>query len=297
AVERVAADLERDRHVVAAVLFGSLAYDVVSEWSDIDLGVVVADGVTLTAAARLGAMSYEGIPVHAQVMSRTQFRTQTDNATRGEFAHSIQGTSRLLFSRDASITELYDDASAVEGRDRQAALLRWGSWALYPLAKAHKWVELKPDTAGAVQWVLRAAEALAPIEVFLHGKVARREVMDQALELNPPFFDHVYASLVRGRPTPKALAQRVAAMDGYLTDRMLDLFGPIVDYLVEEADVRTMSEISEHLDRHWHAANAAAATEWLARKGVVEMTTVPMRMTRTSKAEVEEMAFVALRRT
>lgn len=296
AVEQVAADLERDRNVVAAVLFGSVAYDVVSEWSDIDLGVVVADGSTLTTAGRLGCLSYEGIAIHAMAVTRTQFRARTDNARRGGFEHSILGTSRLLFSRDRSITDLFEQASVVEGRDRTAALLRAATFVIHPLAKAHKFVTVKPDSAGAVQWVLRSAESLAMVEVLLHGKVARREVMDQALDLNPTLFDALYTSLVRGRVTTKALAARVALIEDYLTERIPELFGPIVDYLVEAGDVRTASEVHDHLERHWQAGEALGAVEWLAKKGVVEMTTVPMRMTRSSKADVEEMAFVALGR-
>ncbi len=54
--------------------------------------------------------------------------------------------------------------------------------------KAHKWLITRGDLDYTALWILYCANALAKIEVLEAGLLADREVLPQALKLNPSFF-------------------------------------------------------------------------------------------------------------
>ena len=62
--------------------------------------------------------------------------------------------------------------------------------------KAHKWFVTRGDLDYTALWILYAATPLAQIEVIGAGLLADREVIPQAMTLNPAFFKTVYTDLL-----------------------------------------------------------------------------------------------------
>src|SRR6266851_9669013 len=69
ALESFVARVKQDRYIVAAILFGSLAYDDVWEKSDIDLMLIGRDDKT---TERFCALVENGITLHAEVIPRSK---------------------------------------------------------------------------------------------------------------------------------------------------------------------------------------------------------------------------------
>ena len=69
-------------------------------------------------------------------------------------------------------------------------------------------------------WILYAAEALARIEVIGARLVADREVLPQALKLNPAFFKIVYTDLLNAKKTRKSVEAALDAIDDYIAQRV-----------------------------------------------------------------------------
>ena len=86
-------------------------------------------------------------------------------------------------------------------RDRSIQMLRAATGALGALNKAHKWLATRGDLDYTALWILYAASSLAQIEVIGTGRVADREVLPDALALNPSFFGIVYTGLLNQRKT------------------------------------------------------------------------------------------------
>ena len=80
--------------------------------------------------------------------------------------------------------------------------LRAATHALPPIYKAHKWLTTRGDLDYAALWILYAATPLAQVEVFGARLLADREVIPQAMTLNPDFFGIVYSELLNGKKTP-----------------------------------------------------------------------------------------------
>ena len=82
-------------------------------------------------------------------------------------------------------------------------LLRAATVALAPIDKARKWFTTRGDLDYTALWILYAANSLARIEVIGARLVADREVIPQAMKLNPAFFKRIYTDLLNAKKTLK----------------------------------------------------------------------------------------------
>lgn len=292
AVDELVADLQQDRQVVAIALFGSLAYDVVWDRSDIDLMVVLAERPGDDHGR--GMLCYGGVNVHAVLTTRDEFKKARAGAMFGSAWDSMNETSRLLFSRDPTIDALFEEEGVVGGRDQSTVTLRYACQAVPTLTKAQKWLSVKGDLEYASLWALFALESLARIEVVRRGLRPNREVIRQALELEPELFGAIYFDLLNKKKTKALVRDRIGSIDGYLRANGDELFAPIVGYLAERREPVFAGEIEHHFDRRHAVSGAVFACEYLADNKVIEKTSVPVRLTRKSNVDVEGLAFMYL---
>src|SRR5262245_36299458 len=229
ALEVLAEQLKDDRSILAAILCGSLSHDTVWEKSDIDLVLVTIDDKKIEGGS-LSLVS-NGVNVHAVLMPRAQFRTTVKGSIHNSFMHSLLAKGRLLYTHDDSIADLHARLREIGARDSQLQLLRAATHALGPIYKAHKWLLTRGDLEYTALWVLYAATPLAQIEVISRGLLADREVIPQALMLNPSFFKMVYADLLNVKKTRKHVQAAIDGVDSYMAQRAPSLFSPVIDHL------------------------------------------------------------------
>ena len=294
ALARLVERAQQDPYVVAAILGGSLSYDTVWDKSDIDLVIVTRDERATTGKRmKRNALCLveNGVNVHAILTPRAEFRRMMDGSVRGSFMHSVLSKSRLLFSRDDTIRELYDNLQHLGTRDRQVQLLRHANMVLPALHKAEKWLRVKRDLNYAFLYVLYCVQSLAQIEVALENQIAGREVIQQALAINPTLFDALYTDLINKKKTAKEIEAAIARIDAYMTRKIRTLFAPVLEYLAAAGSVRSASEIETHFANTYDLPNISLACEWLADKEVITKVSSPVRLTDRSRVEFDEMAF------
>lgn len=282
--------IKLDRSIVAAILCGSLSHDTVWDKSDIDL-VLVAKDESRSVDEGL-ALYAGGVNVHALMMTRAQFRKIVEGSIRHSFQHSFLAKGRLLYTHDETIASLCEQLHIIGERDLQIQLLNAGASALPPLYKAHKWFRTRGDLEYTALWILYAATALAKIETLQAHLLADREVIPQAMKLNPDFFKIVYADLLNTRKNAKNVQAALDAMDEYLAERAGALFGPVIEYLREVGEARSATEIDDHFRRNFGIAAVTGVCEYLADQGIVGKVGLPLQLTRKSNIQVEELAFV-----
>lgn len=282
-------EVKCDRSILAAVLCGSLSHDTVWSKSDIDLLLVTIDD---KKADKDNLCLYaDGINVHAILMPRGEFRRTAEGAIRNSFTHSWLAKGRLLYTHDDSLTQVFAALQERGRRDTKLQLLAAGCHALPPLYKAHKWLVTRGDLDYAAVWILWAANALAKIEVLEAGLLPDREVLPQALKLNPAFFSIVYTQLLNAKKTRTAVADALAAMDEYLLTRAATLFAPIIEHLKEVGEARSATEVERHFERNFGLTCITAACEYLADQGLIGKASLPVQLTKRSNIAMNEMAF------
>jgi hypothetical protein len=289
ALDALVPQLKRDRSIVAALLGGSLSYDRVWEKSDIDLLLVTVDD-KLTGPPYI-SLNADGVNVHTLLMQRAQFRKVAEGSVHQSFMHSFLAKSRVLFTHDDTITDLCARLQKIGERDTSLALLRAGTNVLPCLYKARKFLLTRDDLDYTALWILYAATPLAQVEVISARKLVDREVIPQALTLNPELFKTIYTDLLNAKKTRKSVETALVAADGYMAKRAKRLFAPVLDHLREAGEVRSASDLEDHFTRRFDIAGVTTACEYLSDQGLIVKASSPVRATKRSSESLPELAF------
>ena len=285
-IERV----KGDRAILAAILCGSLSHDTVWAKSDIDLVLVTIDDRNVERGDV--ALNADGVNVHALLIPRAEFRKTVAGSINQSFVHSFLAKGRLLYTHDQTIADLCEGLQAIGERDTRVQLLCAATSALGPIDKAHKWLVTRADLDYTALWILYAATPLAQVEVISARLLADREVIPQALTLNPTFFTIVYVDLLNSKKTRKSVQAALDAIDRYMSERAATLFGPVIEYLRDAGEARSRSEIEDHFTRQINVSGVTVACEYLADQGIIAKASLPVRLTKKSNIEVQELAFI-----
>jgi uncharacterized protein len=290
ALDELVAQLKQDRSILAAILCGSLSHDTVWAKSDIDLVLVTIDDKKPGTSSV--ALYADGVNVHAFLLQRTEFRKTVEGAVHNSFMHSLLAKGRLLYTHDETITRLCAGLHQIGERDTHYQLLAAAIHALGPMDKARKWFVTRGDFDYSALWILYAATPLARIEVLGARLLADREVIPQAMKLNPKFFRTIYASLLNTRKTKRNVKAALDAIDAYLAGRAPSLFRPVLDYLREVGEARSATEIETWFKRNFNLEGVTMACEYLADLGLLVKVSTPLQITKKSNIIVQELAFI-----
>jgi len=289
ALETLAEQVKDDTSVLAAILCGSLSHDTVWAKSDIDLVFVTVDDRPVPSSGL--AIESHGVNVHALLIPRTAFRKIVEGSTDDLFMRSFLAKGRLVYSHDPTIETLLASLREVGERDMEIQLLRAATHALPAIDKARKWFVTRKDLEYSALWILAAANGLARMEVIGRRLIPDREVLPQAMALNPALIKPIYVDLLNAKKTPKAVEGALDAIDRYIADRASSLFAAVIDYLREAGEARSCSEIEHHFTRNLDVSGVTIACEYLADRGLIGKAATPARLTRKSNVQVQELAF------
>jgi predicted nucleotidyltransferase len=289
ALDALIEQVKADRSVLAAILCGSLSHDTVWTKSDIDLVLVTIDDRKVETSDL--ALYADGLNVHAMLLPRTEFRKTVEGSIHNSFMHSFLAKGRLLYTHDRTIADLCDRLHTIGQRDAAVQLLRAATHALPCVDKAHKWFTTRGDLDYTALWLLYAATPLAQVEVIGAGRLVDREVIPQAIELNPALFKTIYTDLLNRRKTARNVQAALDAVDAYLASRARRLFALVIDHLREAGEVRSGKEIEDHFKKNFDAGGVIIACEYLAAQGLIAKASTPVHLTKRSNIEVQELAF------
>jgi len=289
ALDALIEQVKRDRSILAAILCGSLSHDTVWAKSDIDLALVTIDDRKVDTSDI--ALYADGVNVHAFLIPRTAFRQLVERTTHNSFAHSLLAKGRLLYTHDETIADLCARLRDIGARDIEVQLLHAATSALASIYKAHKWLVTRGDIDYTALWILYAATPLAQIEVLQARQLVDREVIPQALKLNPAFFEVIYSRLLNTRKTRETVEGALAAVDQYVDARARTLFRPVIEHLGDVGEARSSSELDAHFARHFGIEGVTTACEYLADRGLIGKASVAARLTKKSNVDVQELAF------
>lgn len=287
-----------DRYVLALVLLGSLNETTIWRRESIGLWVIEADGVSRRLRSdgndeRIFRVFVEnGINVHAEVIPRSRFRQMIEGTSRTAFTCSFFEERKIVYSRDVSIDNWFQQANTVAVRDQERELLMFSTWTIHSLRRAKKLLDVRRDPELAHQVLLEAAHSVACTEIIRSGQVWEDLVIYRALELNPELFRVIYTDLLTKRKSVRAMTAAVKAIDAYLEEHHEAHLAPLLSFLRREDRVVPLSEIGDHFAfTQIHPWHIEAACEWLERQGRLDKLSVPFRLTKRSQNEVEEPAY------
>ena len=294
ALDTLLEPVKADRAILGAILCGSLSHDTVWEKSDVDLVLVTIDDRKVPAGHV--SLFADGVNVHAMLVPRAELRKLAEGALHNSFLHALLAKGRLLYTHDDTIADLCRGLLDIGDRDVEVQLLRAATFTLPAIYKAHKWYVTRGDLDYTALWILYAATGLARIEVISARQIADREVLPQAMRLNPDFFRTIYTDLLNQPKTVTRVKRALDAVDGYIASRARSLFARVLTYLDEAGEARSCTEIEDWFRKHLDAEGVTTACEYLADQGLIGKASAAVRLTKMSNVDVQELAFFALDR-
>ena len=208
--------------------------------------------------------------------------------------HSFLAKGRLLYTHDETISAMFESLKEMGERDRGIALFRAATNVLPPLYKAHKFMRTRGDLNYTTLWILLAASSLATIEVIGAGLLADREVIPQAIKLNPTLFTTVYVDLLNEKKTEERVQFALDTIDRYLAKRARALFAPLLEHLREIGEARSCTELESYFKKTYDVGHVTTACEYLSDQGIIGKASIAARLTKRSHVDVQELAFFAL---
>jgi len=294
-IERIA----EDRYALAVALVGSLSTETIWNRESLGLWIIEADGVSRRLRSdgndeRIYRIFTEnGINIHAEVIPRSRFKQMVEGSSRTAFSCNFFAQRRIVYSKDPSIADWFEQANTVAIKDQERELLTFSTWTIHAHRHAQKRLEIKGDLELAQQEVLGAAHSVAHTEIIRLGQVCEHDVIYKAIEGNPELFRVIYNDVLAKGKNRKVLTAALAAIDAYMDQHYQAHLKPLLGYLKKENRVVPLSEISDHFATSqvypWHLESAC---EWLERKGRLEKLSAPFKLTKRSSEQVEEPAYL-----
>lgn len=293
--------LETDRNILAAVLVGSISDETIWQKETIHLWIIEADGV----AKRLKAdgndedisriLVEEGINIHAELIPRSRFRRMVEGSSRTAFSCNFFATRELVYCDDPSIENWFKQANTAAVKDQEMELLAVTTWAIHAHRHARKLLDVRKDLDLCKESVIWMAHAIAAMEIVRKGEVYEDHLIYRAIELEPELFQTLYVDVVAKRRTKKLLAAALAAGREHLEKNWKRNLKPLLHYLKKSGQVVPLTEMSDHFAFSqlypWHLESAC---DWLDEQGCVEKLSAPFKLTKKSRVDVEEPAYMLI---
>ncbi|MDH4212663.1 MAG: nucleotidyltransferase domain-containing protein [Candidatus Thorarchaeota archaeon] len=283
AAEELVQKVKTDEYVLSLMLAGSLSYDTVWEKSDLDVLIVTRDDIY----QHYKALVEKDVYVDTYLFTRDAFRKLVHRVRDGSIFHSYFSKSTLLFTRDDTIHDLYEDLQNIGSRDLENLLLLNYVFCKDLINKAYKALDVKDDPHFALNFMTSGIRRMANIEVLLNRAIPLRESTAQALEFNPEFFNSIFTEFVHAPKKTFDLVETVLEkMECYLDEHLKTFIEP-VKRLLEKEDEITHYDLKDHFSEIWLPIDMREFVE----RGLIRQTEAPFRLTKKSTAEMMQPAY------
>ena len=294
-LERVRADA----NLLAAVLVGSLTEETVWRRDAISLWLIERDGVTKRLRADgedprvFRTLVEEGVNVHVELIPRSRFKRMVEGSARTSFRYSFFTRRNLVYCNDDSLGKWFEAADTMALRDQERELCIATTWLIHTNRHAARLLEKERDLELAFQELIGGAHCVAAAEVIASGQAHEGLLIHRGLALAPALMREVYLNLLAAPRTAVNLGSVLAVLDRYLDEHAEGRLRPVLSYLRKEKRLVTLSELADHFAHSqlypWHLESAC---EWLERKGKIGKFSAPFGLTKLSRVEVEEPAYL-----
>lgn len=286
AVDSFVSKVKDDPNVIAVIVCGSVAYDVVWEKSDIDMTVVVRDQTLKNTSY---CIVEDGILINVELVVRSSFKRWLEKSIGGSFSQSYFSKGKIVYTSDDSLYEYFEEMKVIGSDDIALSAFYHACVLVGILDKCNKWLTAREDPLYAQYYLLKAAEVIAMMEMCLNGEPSSRESIQKALKLNPEAITPFYQEAMNHHFSEEEVSKAIEKLDNYLEQNLHIISKPVINFMADE-QIKTSTLIAKHF--HAEAHFIISVFEYLADKGVIEKVSQTIRITPKSKLAVEELGFL-----
>ena len=288
AVDSFIEKLKTDPNILAVVVSGSLAYDVVWEKSDVDMTVVVRDQLLKTESY---GIVEDGVTLNASLVTRSAFKRGLERNAGGSFSQAYYAKGKMVYTTDESLRDFFEEVKVIGEDDKALSMMIFANMLVGIFDKCRKWLTARRDPLYAQFFLLDAAEIIAGMELCLHGEPASRASIRKALELNPAVMRIFYQEPMTHHYTETEVETAISEMDAYLMRNLDIIKRPVLAFLAD-GELKTCTLIAKHF--HLEPHFILGIFEYMSDKGVIEKASQTIRITPKGRQVFEEIGYLYL---
>jgi hypothetical protein len=286
ATESFIDNIRDDPNVIAAIVGGSLAYDMVWEKSDIDMTLIVRDQLLKKQEY---CIMEDGITINVYLMQRSAFKRGMERNIGGSMHQSYFAKGKMVYSTDDSLYDYFEEIRTIGGDDVALSMLYSACELISQRDKCMKWLTVRKDPLYAQYYLLKAAEVIARMEVCLNREPFGRDSIQRAVQLNPEVLNPIYSDPMSHHMSEEEIRGGIRLIDEYLVRRMEVYKQPVLDFMADQ-EVKTMTLISNYFHSEGHFL--IEVFDYLAEQGVIEKVSQTIRITPKSRMAIEEIGYL-----
>lgn len=293
ALEAFVKKIEEDSNIIAAFTYGSIVSGNLWEKSDIDIWLISKENSK--KIYNQYSLIVDSIDFQVELYSRNHFFELVDSPQGQSFFRTVLLQSKLIYSKDQAIENLFNEEHNLGNRDKEESLLKAAIYGVICVKKIEKFLKLNENILLAFSIMLRLVKNLANIEVAYNNQYPCREVENQALNLNYDFFNDIYVDLINSKVDMLSIENKLSKCKKYLDDKNDVVFEPIIKWLSTEGEIRRVSEINEYIKRKYNISNdgneLTDTYNWLVERRILIKTSESLKLLDKSKVYFEEAAY------
>ncbi len=286
AVDSFVGKVKDDPNVIAVIVSGSLAYDVIWEKSDVDMTLIIRDQILKNDSY---CIVEDGITINVALAPRSNFKRYMEQNIGGSWIHSYMSKGKIVYTTDDSLYEYYEDIRQIGADDMAMSMIYLAGELIENRDKCMKWLTARKDPLYAQFFLLLCGEAMARMEVCSNQITIGRDSIQKAMELNPDAIRPLYADVMSHCLTEEEIISRIEHIDRYLLEKSEIFKKPVLDFM-EDQQIKTMTLIAKHFRAEPHFM--IGVFDYLAESGVIEKISQTIRITPKSRMAVEEIGYL-----
>mgnify|MGYP006277826603 CR=1 FL=1 len=268
ALDNIVAKFQKDKKCLATFLVGSMSHDSIWKWSDLEILAINDDSYK---GPNYFNLLENDVQVVVNIRKRSSFKEYLSSTNVADYYFCALSKSTLLFTRDITLEEYFEDIFYIGERDKEIEMLLGFSQAVYYLNKAEKNFRVKKDSDNAIYFIPEIAKGIAWLEVARDRSIPEREIIAQASQLKPELFEKIYDSLYCERVTDNLIDNILTTCHQYLKENTMEVYRPIISHLKKHG---TLKDFSLKTRDHGFGINY----NWLYRMGIVERYVEPVKI-------------------
>lgn len=286
AIDQFIHKIRDDINVIAVIVSGSVAYDVIWEKSDVDMTVVVRDQPLKSDSL---SIVEDGITFNVCLAPRSSFKRGMERAFGGSFLQSYLSNGKIVYSTEESLYEYFEDLKQIGEDDMAISAMHIAGELISTMHKVQKWMTARKDLMYAQYFFLKAAETIAHMELCIRGMPTSRSAIQKAIDFNPGIMRVFYREPMAHLMTEDELADGLRQLDQYIEDKMTLFKRPVMEYLSDQ-EIKTTAMIAKRFGSDSHFI--INVLDYLAEKGVIEKVSQIIKLTPKSRLSIEEIGFL-----
>lgn len=292
ALEAFVEFIQQDKSIQVALLFGSLVEGNVWEKSDVDIILVSNDEKN---PYKFYWLEQDDLNFQVTIYSRNRFKRMFEQNLSGSWFQHMLSTCKILFSEDETINEYVQQIQSPGKRDVEMQILYIIAMILGNLEKAEKYLRNKNDVVQSYLFISRLLDHLAQVVVLLNGEIPGREVIEQALKYEAEMFTRILTRVIEEKTDTEKMYDIIDLIKTYVVEKTEIIFRPVIDYFKNEPEIRTISDLTIHLNKmmptSWWEVSTLSYCQWLVERGFLERYSQPVALTSKSYIQANEIAY------